>query len=306
MAFSVILQPFDQGQIPGFESRAAEEIAGHVAEGALIGGSRDAGAFGEGARLLQLSRWSVCHAGGVLRAIGEDRDSSEMRGVEVGGIAEEVPSLSALVRQADVVAGVDHVPGLSGLHGHDGVELPSLQELGPGLGAGDGVGDRQGETVVDVCCASLIITVPLRSATPAGSLTVPEMRPIFVWESKEGAANRRAKMAYTTRTNLVMLGNGDLVLFNGRDSPSALNSTDTSTAELADGSFSFRLKLDFDHFLSLLWPRLPRRLSDRIHSRLHQYRTAADQFGSDYGAVRPNDGDEFHDSCQVHLPGQRE
>src|SRR5271169_439296 len=107
----------DYGKIPGFEAGTAEEIAGHGAEGSGVGRGHDAGAFGEAAKLLQLSGGSVRLAGGVLRAIGEERNSCEMRGSEVSGVAEEVPAVVALAGQADVVAGVDYVPGLSGLHG---------------------------------------------------------------------------------------------------------------------------------------------------------------------------------------------
>jgi len=94
LEFGLFCNPpiFDYGQIPGIESWAAEEIAGHVAEGARIGGSHDAGAFGEAAVLLQLSRGSVCSASSILGAVREERDSCEMRGAEVGGIAEQVPS----------------------------------------------------------------------------------------------------------------------------------------------------------------------------------------------------------------------
>src|SRR5205807_4142838 len=71
-------------------------------------------------------------------------------GFEVGGVANEIPTVGVFERPAEIVRAVDDIPRLRACQGHDGVELPAFQQLAEAFLSGKLVTGRDRSAMADI------------------------------------------------------------------------------------------------------------------------------------------------------------
>src|ERR1700687_59116 len=91
---------------------------------------------------------------GPAPARTEARNPVGTDGLKVRRVAEEIPAVSRFARSAEAIVLIIDIPWLSRLHGDDGVELPALQQLAPGLFLGERISHGKSEAVAKVFVAA--------------------------------------------------------------------------------------------------------------------------------------------------------
>src|ERR1700731_3303474 len=162
------LKGFGNRKVHVAETGIAEDVATHVAKLAEAVrdqyGVADHVAITRGVQRVQCACAKRCGGGGARGWNGpggasraartKARNAVRADGLEVGRIAEEIPTVGALVASAEVIVLIVDVPRLTRLQSDDGIELPSFQELGPGLFLRKRIGHGKRKAVANVFVAA--------------------------------------------------------------------------------------------------------------------------------------------------------
>src|SRR5260370_38409844 len=96
---------------------------------------------------------------------------------EVFRVPEEVPAVRKLAGGAEVVAGIKRLPGLPALQCQNGIDLPTFQQLPPGLLPRNAIRHRKRKPMLDVDVAVPVLGP--RACAVLRQILVPVVRHII-------------------------------------------------------------------------------------------------------------------------------